>query len=64
MILWVKSIKRQVFKLSWTLSYISFNSYFNCISISAFAWLVCVPAGIMSSAVGIKICEIIAGSKK
>ena len=35
-----------------------------CVSISAFASLVCVPAGIRSSAVGINICAIIAGIKK
>ena len=29
-----------------------------CISISAFASLICVPVGIASSAVGIKICAI------
>ena len=36
----------------------------DCASISAFALLVCVPVGIMSSAVGLKICEITAGIKK
>ena len=35
----------------------------NCVSISAFASLVCVPVGITSSAVGIKICAITAGIK-
>ena len=35
-----------------------------CVSISAFASLVCVPVSIMSFAVGIKICAIIAGIKK
>ena len=35
-----------------------------CVSISAFASLVCVPVGIMSSAVGINICAITAGIKK
>ena len=35
-----------------------------CVSISAFATLVCVPVGIMSSAVGTKICAITAGIKK
>ena len=35
-----------------------------CVLISAFASLVCVPVGIASSAVGIKICVIIAGIKK
>ena len=34
-----------------------------CISISAFASLVCVPVGITSSAVGINICAIIVGIK-
>ena len=34
-----------------------------CISISAFASLVCVPVAITSSAVGIKICAIAAGIK-
>ena len=35
-----------------------------CVSISAFASLVCVPVGITSSAVGINICAIAAGIKK
>ena len=35
-----------------------------CVSISAFASLVCVPVGITSSAVGIKISAITAGIKK
>ena len=35
-----------------------------CVSISAFASLVCVPVGIASSVVGIKICAITAGIKK
>ena len=35
-----------------------------CISVSAFPSLVCVPVGITSSAVGIKISAIIAGIKK
>ena len=35
-----------------------------CVSISAFASLVCVPIGITSSAVGINICAITAGIKK
>ena len=34
-----------------------------CISISAFASLVCVPVGITSSAIGINICAITAGIK-
>ena len=35
-----------------------------CFSISAFTSLICVPVGIISSAVGIKICAITAGIKK
>ena len=35
-----------------------------CVSISAFASLVCAPVGITSSAVGIKICAITAGIMK
>ena len=33
----------------------------SCVSVSTFASLVCVPVGITSSAVGIKICAITAG---
>ena len=35
-----------------------------CVSISAFAALVCVPVGITSSAVGVKSCSITAGIRK
>ena len=35
-----------------------------CISISTFASLIDIPIGIMSSAVGLKICTITAGIKK
>ena len=35
-----------------------------CVSISAFASLDCLSVGIMSSAIGIKICEITSGIKK
>ena len=35
-----------------------------CVSISAFALLVCVPVGITSSAIGIKVCGITAAIKK
>ena len=35
-----------------------------CVSIFAFASLVCVPVGITSSAVGLQICAINAGIKK
>ena len=34
-----------------------------CISISAVALLVCVPVGITSSVVGLKICAFTAGNK-
>ena len=36
----------------------------DCVSVSAFALLVCVPVSIMSSAVKIKICAITARIKK
>ena len=36
----------------------------SCVSISAFVSLVCVPVAITSSAVGIKICAITAGTRK
>ena len=35
-----------------------------CVSISAFSSLVCIPVGIMSSAIGLKICTITAGIGK
>ena len=35
-----------------------------CVSVSAFASLVCVPVGISSFAVGIKMCTITVGIKK
>ena len=35
-----------------------------CVSISAFAWLVCVPVGLTSSAGRLKICAITAGIKR
>ena len=40
------------------------SAIFASISISAFASLVCVPVGITSSAVGLKICASNAGIKK
>ena len=43
---------------------ISISIVTTCVSISAFTSLVCDPVGIMSSAVGIKTCAIIAGIKK
>ena len=50
-------------KLCWALAYSSFNTHWLC-SISAFALLVCVPVGIASSVVEIKISAIIVGIKK
>ena len=35
-----------------------------CVSISAFASLICVPVGIKSSVIGLKICAITAGIKQ
>ena len=43
---------------------ISVSTVTDCVSISAFASLVCVAVGITSSAVGIKIYAITAGIKK
>ena len=40
------------------------SKFTGCVSVSTFASLVCVLVGIMSSAVGINICTIIAGIKK
>ena len=38
----------------------SFNSIITgCVSVSTFAWLVCVPVGITSSGVGLKICVVL-----
>ena len=42
---------------------ILFSTVTCCVSISAFASLVCVPVSITTSAVGIKICTISAGIK-
>ena len=53
----------QVFKLCFGHLLILVSIVTGCVSISAFASLVCVPTGITSSAVKIKICEIIAGIK-
>ena len=40
------------------------STVFGCVSISAFASLLCVPGGITSYAVGIKNCAITSGIKK
>ena len=55
-------------KVCTTLNYIehfpiSASAITACISISAFASLLDIPIGIMSSAIGLKICAIAAGSK-
>ena len=53
--LWVKSTKRfENTKLYWT----------ECISIFTFASLVCIPIGITSSAIGLKIYATTAAIKK
>ena len=43
---------------------LSISSVTNCVSISEFALLVGVPAGITSSSVGLKICALTAETKK
>ena len=40
------------------------SPFSGCVSISEFTTLVAVPVGIISSAVGLKICAITAGIKK
>ena len=56
-------------KVCTTLNYIEHflilaSTITGCISISAFALLLGIPIGNMSSAIGLKICEIAAGIKK
>ena len=60
----MKSIKRRKY-----LNYIEHllvlvSTVTGCVSISAFASLVCVPVSIMSSVVGIRNCAITAGIQK
>ena len=43
---------------------ISVSTVTGCISVSAFASLLCIPIGIMSSAIGLKIFEITARIKR
>ena len=58
---WVKAQKRFYnFKLYWTLPFSSFCSYW----IFAFAYLLGIPIGITTSAIGLKICATTAGIKK
>ena len=43
---------------------IAISTITGCVSISPFAFLVGIPIGIMSSAIGLKICTITTGIKK
>ena len=64
MIWYVKSTKRLVF-LNYIKHFLILGSTITrCISISAFASFNDIPIGIMSSAIGLKICAITAGIKK
>ena len=45
-------------------SLIVISTITGCVSISAFVSLVCIPIGIMSSAIGLKMCAIAAGIKR
>ena len=56
-------------KVCTTLNYIKHflilaSTIIGCVSISAFAFLVGIPIGITSSAIGLKICAITAGIEK
>ena len=60
------SIKHK--KVCTTLNYIELflilaSTFTRCISISVFTSLLCIPTGITSSAIGLKICAITAGIK-
>ena len=44
--------------------FILISTVTGCVSISAFGYLFGIPTGIISSAIGVKICVIIAGIKK
>ena len=57
-----KKVCIESFELYWALILISTIS--RCVSISAFASLVGIPIGIMSSAIGLKICVINVQIKK
>ena len=50
-------------KLYWALSYFSFYNYWMYFN-SCFCFCVGIPIGIISSAIGLKICVIAAGIKK
>ena len=55
----MKKIRRHVDHLLVLVSTVT-----GCVSISAFASLICVPVGIRSSAIGTKMCVITAGIKR
>ena len=55
----MKNIRRHVDHLLVLVSTVT-----GCVSISAFASLICVPVGIRSSAIGTKMCVITAGIKR
>ena len=63
----MESIKRYV--SIWIINYVEqllilASAVTECVSVFAFASLVAIPVGIISSALGIKICTITAGIKK
>ena len=62
---WVRSIKRFCATLNYIEHFLILDfAVTGCISVSAFASLLGIPIGIMSSARGLKICTVTAGIKK
>ena len=64
-----KLISKKLTKFCTTLNYIEHfliigSTITGCVSISAFAFLVGIPIGVTSSAIGLKICPITAAIKK
>ena len=59
-----KKHKKVCRALNYSFLLILVSTVSGCVSISAFVFLVGIPIGITSSAVGIKICAITAGIKK
>ena len=62
-------MSRKLKKVCRTLNYIEhllnlFSTVTGCVSISSFSSLVGIPIGIMSSAIGLKICVTTTGIKK
>ena len=62
-------MSRKLIKVCRTLNYIEhllnlFSTVTGCVSISSFSSLVGIPIGIMSSAIGLKICVATTGIKK